>query len=625
MPDRGWLVPLLPFLSFLVIVFGTYRQARLSGYVSVAGIALSAVCSLALLGKGLLGGVASPAPLTWIQMGGFELQIGILLDPLSLMMISVVSVVASLIQIYSLGYMHDHEYSRFYSYMSLFAFSMLGLVVSANFAQIFIFWELVGLCSFLLIGFYYQKHSAARAAKKAFVVTRFGDLGFVMGIVSLTWLGMKAGVGVSDALSFENLAQFLTQIPADYKQWIPWVALLIFCGAMGKSAQFPLHVWLPDAMEGPTPVSALIHAATMVAAGVYLVARTYPIFHFDPWVLGIVAVVGAITALVAATLALVQTDIKRILAYSTCSQLGYMMLSLGAFGYGAGVFHLMTHAFFKALLFLGSGSVIHALHTNDIWKMGGLYPKMKDTSITFLIGTLALTGFPLLAGFWSKDEILTNLLHTDAPNHMILFGLALLVAVMTSFYMFRLWYLVFSPVRQAPSGTHESGKVMTLPLWILAVFSIVIGFVGTPWANFFGHFIHYGEGGHEAGFSLTVGLLSLAVFATGWYLAKTFYRSTELPYAKILSIPGIRETVALVSTCLTDRFWGIVVRGIVINRIARAAAWIDTNVIDLAVNVVGWTVKGTGFVLRFFQTGKVQTYATYMLAAILIIFFWFFR
>jgi len=403
MIEYAWLIPLFPLAAFGLIAFGTKPWKQLSGYVAVAGILASLAIALAVFGEAL-SGARLERQFDWLPLANaigqpIALPLGILVDPLTAIMLVVVTSVSSLVIVYSQGYMHgDPGYSRYFAFISLFCMSMLGLVLANNLLALYIFWELVGLCSYLLIGFWYQKPEAAAAAKKAFIVTRLGDIGLLIGILLLF---SQAGT-----LEFTQIEEMVAAGRFD-PTFMSLVGILIFCGAVGKSAQFPLHVWLPDAMEGPTPVSALIHAATMVAAGVYLVARTFPIFEAGPLALTVVMAIGTFTALFAATMAMVSNDIKRVMAYSTISQLGYMMLALGVGARTAAVFHLMNHAFFKALLFLAAGSVIHALGTQDLRQMGGLKDRMKITSWTMLIAALSLSGFPLLtSGFWSKDEIM---------------------------------------------------------------------------------------------------------------------------------------------------------------------------------------------------------------------------
>lgn len=462
-----WLIPALPLLAFLVIVAFVRKPSRVASSIAISAIAGSFLISLATLIEGLREHARTVAEQAakqgevkvwhieqaweWFSVGAARIEIATFVDPLGAIMLTVVTFVSLLVQIYSTGYMIEHGqmdpgYSRFYAYISLFTFSMLGLVLSNNFVQLFVFWELVGLCSFLLVGFWYFKPEAAEAAKKAFITTRFGDLGFLIGILLI--------------FAFTSTFNFAEVNEAVNNEAIPMVALtiimiLLFCGAIGKSAQFPLHVWLPDAMEGPTPVSALIHAATMVAAGVFMVARLFTMFEASPTAMSVVAWIGGFTAIFAASQGLVMRDIKRVLAYSTISQLGYMMLALGLGGIGAGIFHLTTHAFLKALLFLGSGSVIHGSGGQDMFRLGGLGKKMPITRTTFLIGALALAGVPPLAGFWSKDEILLEALKSGQTALLVI---GIITAFMTSFYIFRAYFLTFSGASRPdwvdPDETH---------------------------------------------------------------------------------------------------------------------------------------------------------------------------
>jgi len=446
-----WLIFLLPLFSFIVISFVLRPffndKPRLGGYTTIAAIAGSFVISVfALFAVMANSGHALPVPdIEWVLIeGGVSIHLGLLVDPLTAVMLIVVTVVSLMVQIYSQGYMHgDAGYHRYFAFMSLFTASMLGLVLADNLVFMFVFWEGVGLCSYLLIGFWFHKPSAANAAKKAFIVTRLGDFGFLAAILALYF-----NTGTFDIAELHHLAV----AGAISGTILTWVAIGIFSGAVGKSAQFPLHVWLPDAMEGPTPVSALIHAATMVAAGVFLVARTFPLFEHSMEAMTTVAIIGGFTAIFAASIGLVMTDIKRVLAYSTISQLGYMMLGLGTGGVAIGIFHLFNHAFFKALLFLGAGSVNHATGTFDMRQMGGLRRIMPWTYATFVIASLSLAGVWPLAGFWSKDEILASSL----ASQPILFYLALITVFMTAFYMFRAIFMTFGgEYRGDTSGAHD--------------------------------------------------------------------------------------------------------------------------------------------------------------------------
>ena len=431
MIENAWIVPLFPLLSFLVLILFGRRFKESSFKIAIFLTLLSTIFSILVLFERFTAPTYKSEAL-WLAIGEVQLTVGFEVNQLNALMLVIVSLVSFLVHTYSAGYMKgDDRFSVYYAYLGLFTFAMLGLVLSPNLLQTYIFWELVGVGSFLLIGFYFYKEEAKQAAKKAFIMTRIGDVGLLIGMILLFWqVGSFEYDEIFQAVSDGVISQGM----------ITLTAILIFIGAVGKSGQFPLHTWLPDAMEGPTPVSALIHAATMVAAGVYLVATVFPLFEASEAALMTVAIVGAITAIFAATIALVQTDIKRVLAYSTISQLGYMMLALGTAGYVAGVFHLTTHAFFKALLFLAAGSVIHAVHTQDIEKMGGLWKKLPKTGLLFLIGTMAISGVPLLSGFFSKDEILIS---TWNAGHPVLFTLAVITAFLTAFYMFRLFFMVF--------------------------------------------------------------------------------------------------------------------------------------------------------------------------------------
>ena len=488
------LIPVFPFLAFWLNITIGRRLGIVSSYVAVAASTASAVLSF-LVFQGLLASGASNASYTlatWISINGHPITLGVIVDSLTVMMLLVVSVVGTLIQIYSIGYMAgDVRFSRYFAYISLFMASMLGVVLADNLLTLYIFWEGVGLCSCLLVAFWYEKPAAAAAGVKAFITTRVGDTGLFIGILILLAAGHSLRFAEFGALP---VSQPLMAV----------AALLIFMGAVGKSAQFPLHVWLPDAMEGPTAVSALIHAATMVAAGVYLVARSFVLFSAYPMALETVAVIGAISAVMAASIACVQNDIKRVLAYSTISQLGLMMLALGCGGYTAGTFHLMTHAFFKALLFLGAGSVIHAVHTQDIRQMGGLLGRMKLTGITFIVGSLALAGIMPFAGFWSKDEIF---LAVWQSGHPILFAAAALASFLTAFYMARLIFLAFFGTSRSVHHAHESPAIMTVPLVVLAFFAAGLGFIGSPWSNgAFQHFIS----GHEEALHFNFGMIGFS-------------------------------------------------------------------------------------------------------------------
>src|SRR5665213_2371874 len=462
-----WLILFLPLLSVAVITLFTLRSKTVSSLISIGAVVTSFILTLLLINANS-SQFRGEASTNWLSIGGLQIDFGLKLDALSMMMLLIVTGVGGAIHIYSYGYMdHDRSKARFFAFMSLFTFSMLGIVLANNFLEMFIFWELVGVSSYLLIGFWFEKPSAGDAAKKAFIVNRLGDFGFLLGIL-MVW----AAVG---SLNFSVAQDAVKWSPAILETIGTIGGLLIFCGAVGKSTQFPLHVWLPDAMEGPTPVSALIHAATMVAAGVYMLCRVLFLFNADA--LQVIAYIGGFTALLAALIAVQQNDIKRILAYSTLSQLGYMVMAVGLAGPVPAMFHLTTHAFFKALLFLAAGSVILATHhEQDIWQMGNLRKKLPVTFWTFLVGALALSGVWPLSGFFSKDSILAQAL---AQHNYLLFGVGVFVAGLTTFYIFRLFFVVFCGKEKSETAghAHESSAVITLPLIVLAIFSLIGGVI----------------------------------------------------------------------------------------------------------------------------------------------------
>jgi NADH-quinone oxidoreductase subunit L len=649
-----WVIPLLPLLAFALIVAAGRRLPGSGAYVSIAGIVLAGVCGLVVLGE-VIRGARADLTYTWAVLGARPITVGFVVDPLSAIMLAMVGIVASLITIYSVGYMAgDPHYPRFFGYLSLFQFSMLFLVLADNFLFIYAGWELVGLCSYLLIGFWFERPAAARAALKAFITTRVGDFSMMIGILIIFLY--------TGSLRFDDAFRGI-QAGALTGPLLVAAAVLVFGGAVGKSAQVPLHTWLPDAMEGPTPVSALIHAATMVAAGVYLVARTYPLFFASPdhSALLVVAYIGCITAFGAATMGVVEDDIKRVLAYSTISQLGYMMLGLGVLGYGAGMFHLITHAFFKALLFLGAGSVIHAVATNNLKQMGGLSRAMPWTAATFLAGTLALTGIPPFAGFFSKDQILA----AAFTHHPVLWAFALAGAFLTSLYMGRLVFYAFAgtyrggdpaaqaaaghgtpahdlpqqqpaqtapgtrrtPGAEAPASTespahapHESPAVMVVPLAILAVFAVFLGWVGSEWiGNPFGRFISFpgatGEAAGGAGPWLL--LLSVAVAVAGWAAAAAIY------WWRLVPSETLRRAAPWAYTLLVRRYyvddiyaWVFLVLG---GLVMRAAGLFDRYVVDGLVNLTGWLARQSGLGLRYVQTGREETYLLLVFLGVLVI------
>src|SRR3984885_11955925 len=457
-----WLILFLPIFAAAIITIFTLRSRTISAFLSVGAIVTGFILSIIFISANGFHPAVTEISKSWLSIGDLQIDFGLKLDALSLMMLLIVTGVGGAIHIYSVGYMHeDSGFSRFFAELSLFTFSMLGIVLANNFIEMFIFWELVGVSSYLLIGFWFERPSAGDAAKKAFIVNRLGDFGFLLGIL-MVW-------GILGSLNFSVLQNSITTNPIALGTMATIAGLLIFCGAVGKSAQFPLHVWLPDAMEGPTPVSALIHAATMVAAGVYMLCRI--LFLLDDQALQVVAYIGGFTALLAALIAMQQNDIKRILAYSTLSQLGYMVMAVGLSGPTAAMFHLSTHAFFKALLFLGAGSVILAMHhEQNIWKMGALRKKMPVTFWTFMAGTLALCGLWPFSGFYSKDGILAAAFGAN----MGLFALGEFVAFLTTFYMFRLFFVAFLGASKSdlPAHAHESPPLMTMPLVVLAIASV---------------------------------------------------------------------------------------------------------------------------------------------------------
>jgi NADH-quinone oxidoreductase subunit L len=629
-----WLV-YLPMLGFGITALIGRRLGRAAGYIPVVAIFLVWVIAMALCYEVL----SESAPLlpgsqtthgyevhlfTWIPAGTFVVEVGFVVDALTACLLIVVTTIGLLVHIYSLGYMaHDPGKWRFFAYLNLFMFSMLLLVLASNFLVVFVAWELVGLCSYLLIGFWYRRPSASLAAKKAFIVNRVGDVGFALGIMLIF-----VSLGTLD------IREVIEKAPTLDAATITAIALLVFTGAMGKSAQFPLHVWLPDAMEGPTPVSALIHAATMVNAGVYLVARTNPIYAAAPSALVLVASIGIFTSILAASIAMTQTDIKRVLAYSTLSQLGYMFAALGVGAFTAAIFHLMTHGFFKGLLFMDSGSVIHAVHDEqDMRRMGGLSKKIPITYWTMLIGSLAIAGIPPLAGFFSKDEILSESFKT---GHIIVWAVGFIVAGMTAFYMFRLMGLTFWGNFRGPreiwDRIHESPPVMTVPLVLLAIPSVLLGlFLGLPYgasritvwlAPIFeeSEKILHGEEA-SAGFQvfgvdgvLILATVTLAVVAMviAWRLFGVEIGPLRMPQQP----ERVREITArapFLYRASLNKWWfddlNHVLFMVIGGRVAAALWWFDREVIDGTVNAIGGGTVVAGRELRRIQTGRVQNYA----------------
>jgi NADH-quinone oxidoreductase subunit L len=622
-----WLILLVPMLSF-VLQFGvSYDSKRISAWTGILAAGAADVVSIWVLvaelvrpqhfqyGLGLFG--------DFISFGDIHFQLGILADPLAAMMAVVVCSVSFLIQVYSLEYMRGEEgYVRYFGFISLFTFSMLLLVLSPNYFQTYIGWELVGVCSYLLIGHYYKRPAAAAAAKKAFIVTRFGDFPFLVGIgyIFFRFHGHLAP-GVAD-LDFYGLAP-LYGAGLVGSLGLFAMAMMVFSGAVGKSAQFPLHVWLPDAMEGPTPISALIHAATMVAAGVYLVARTYNLFAASHGALAVVATLGALTSLMAAIWAVAQNDIKRIVAYSTLSHLGLMMFGLGVGAYSAAVFHLFTHAWFKALLFLGAGSVIHVLHTQDIWQMGGLWKRMRITSWTMLIGCCSAAGIPLFSGFWSKDGIMAGVFASQNPVFILV---ALLISFLSALYTFRLFFVVFGgqPVKRRafdPKKVHESTAPILVPLVILAAFAALIGFTGLPGGKqAFNQFIFYGRRPELETINYVAITASVIAGLLGTATAALFY----LPGFARFSAPAFNRRFAPVydwsyhKGYFDEIYEALIVRGVILN-LGRAAQWFDSTVIDGFVDGLAEGYRLLGGRLRRLQTGKVQGYAVGLFTAVVVI------
>lgn len=613
---NAWLVPLLPALSFVIIVFLTRQFKMLSGLVCVAGM-VSAFVIAAFATYGVFTDhefIEKPLEYSvrWFSMApGVNIDVGVKLDPVSAMMMLMVTMVASLIFIYALGYMEgEFGFSAFFSYLSLFGASMLLLVVSSNLLEMFVAWELVGLCSYLLIGFYNHKISAREAAKKAFVTCRIADFGLLLGLLSLQIV--FGTLNISELNDKMHHFQDYTNMAV-----LTVIAVLVFLGPIGKSGQFPLHVWLPDAMEGPTPVSALIHAATMVVAGVYLVGRVLFLFDAVPAAAQLVAVTGGFTAIFAASIAVTQRNLKRILAYSTVSQLGYMMLALGVMSLSAGMFHMWTHAFFKALMFLCAGSVMHGIASHDdpdAFECGGLRKKMPITAFTFAIGGLAIAGIPPFAGFWSKDEILSVTLHS---GHYVLFAMAAFTAFLTAFYMWRMIFLVFWRDENPKLHAHESPLLMTVPLMLLAVLATVGGMVGTPWNNLWGEWIKYGHAHHgEPDYVVMVGSVLLAV--AGISLAYNNYvRNIENAHALARRFRGIHTL--LFNKYYIDEIY-LWFNHTFIDGAAKLIYLFDIYVVDgIIVNGIGAITRETGSGLRILQTGRLQNYALVFFLGVLAV------
>ncbi|MEL6442129.1 MAG: NAD(P)H-quinone oxidoreductase subunit 5 [Cyanobacteria bacterium J06621_8] len=662
----AWLIPALPLIGAMIVGIGLIsvndatnklRQKVAIFIVSIIGATM--VMSLGILWSQIHGHPTVTRTIEWASAGDFHLSMGYTIDHLTAMMLVIVTTVAFLVMIYTDGYMaHDPGYVRFYAYLSIFSSSMLGLVVSPNLVQIYIFWELVGMCSYLLIGFWYDRQPAADACQKAFVTNRVGDFGLLLGMLGLYWATGSFEFGImgerlEELVATGSLSAFLATL----------FAILVFLGPVAKSAQFPLHVWLPDAMEGPTPISALIHAATMVAAGVFLIARMYPVFENVPVAMSVIAWTGAFTAFLGATIALTQNDIKKGLAYSTVSQLGYMVMAMGIGAYSAGLFHLMTHAYFKAMLFLGSGSVIHGMEdvvghdpllAQDMRLMGGLRKYMPITAGTFFIGNLAICGIPPFAGFWSKDEILGQAFEANPA----LWAVGWATAGLTAFYMFRMYFMTFEgefrgndqKIKQQllqnaglafgpgakdadehghghSSSPHESPLTMALPLVVLAIPSVSIGLLGRPWENYFEEFIHApGEVIAEVhSFDwqefLTMAGLSVAIAVTGILVALLMYRTKNIDPSSISKrVPTVYQ-FSLNKWYLDEVYTKVFVMGC--RRLARQIMEVDYRVVDGAVNLTGLAAVLSGEGLKYLENGRAQFYALIVFGAVLgfVIFF----
>ncbi len=610
-----WLILFLPLLATALITLFTLRSKTVSSLISISAVVTGFVLTVVFIAANGWHPEVTETSKNWLAIGDLHADFGLKLDALSMMMLLVVTGVGGAIHIYSYGYMdEDPGKARFFAFLSLFTFSMLGIVLSNNFLEMFIFWELVGVSSYLLIGFWFEKPSAGDAAKKAFIVNRLGDFGFLLGIL-MVW-------GLLGSLSFGELQSTLTANPALLGGSATIAGLLIFCGAMGKSAQFPLHVWLPDAMEGPTPVSALIHAATMVAAGVYMLCRT--LFLYDVDALHVIAYIGGFTSLLAALIAVQQNDIKRIIAYSTLSQLGYMVMAVGLNGPTPAMFHLTTHAFFKALLFLSAGSVIIGMHhEQDIWQMGNLRKKMPITFWTFLIGALALSGIPPFSGFYSKDSIFAQALE---QKNYLLFGGAVFVAALTAFYTFRLFFVVFfgKEKSKAASHAHESPLVMTLPLVVLAVFAAIGGFIGIV-NNYGSQFLAENETlsvvqqALEPLHNLVPMLFGLAAGVGGIFLAYSLYNNvtTDPLPAKLGGLAKAMKNKFYFDELYETTFIRLH------DFIASVCDVIDRWIVEGAC--IGFLRGGTdlsGRALRLMQTGNLQTYAfLFVLGVALVLYF----
>ncbi|MBR5531472.1 MAG: NADH-quinone oxidoreductase subunit L [Bacteroidaceae bacterium] len=616
---------LLPFLSFLFLglcgKWLSHKVAGLVGTFSLGAVAvLSYLTAFEYFTADRVNGVFEtlvPYNITWLPLGSLHFDMGIMLDPISVMMLIVISTVSLMVHIYSMGYMHGEKgFQRYYAFLSLFTMSMLGLVVATNIFQMYLFWELVGVSSYLLIGFYYTTPAAIAASKKAFIVTRFADMFFLIGILIYGYYCGSFGFEF-DAEGFAKGAFML-----------PTALVLMFIGGAGKSAMFPLHIWLPDAMEGPTPVSALIHAATMVVAGVFQIARLFPLWiQYAPQALSIVVWVGVLTAFYAAAVACVQSDIKRVLAFSTISQIAFMMVALGvcteyttghhhvgSLGYMASMFHLFTHAMFKALLFLGAGCIIHAVHSNEMFAMGGLRKYMPITHWTFLIACLAIAGIPPFSGFFSKDEILTACMAYSPVVGWIM----TVIAAMTAFYMFRLYYGIFwgteNKELHAHHTPHEAPLTMTLPLVFLAIVTVGAGFIP------FGHFVSADGQAYDIHLDPTIATTSVIVAVCSIALATYIYKGEKQPVAEKMraALPALHRWAF--KRFYLDEVYQFVTHRIIFAHISKPIAWFDRHVVDGFFDFLAWGTNALSVQIKGLQSGSIQKYAYVFLLGVLILF-----
>ena len=644
-------IMLLPLLSFIVLgLAGMKMQHKVAGLIGTCSLGivtiLSYLCAFQYFGMDRVDGVYQtfvPYNFTWLPLGRLHFDLGILLDPISVMMLIVISTVSLMVHIYSFGYMHGEKgFQRYYAFLSLFTMSMLGLVLATNIFQMYMFWELVGVSSYLLIGFYYPLKPAIAASKKAFIVTRFADMFFLIGILmfgfftesfSFNFAGHGSNIVMGEGTTPFILGDFSRAVAAG-GFIIPTALVLMFIGGAGKSAMFPLHIWLPDAMEGPTPVSALIHAATMVVAGVFQVARMFPIWiEYAPQAMSIIVWVGVFTAFYAAAVACAQSDIKRVLAFSTISQIAFMMVALGVclpghhgslfddhaqLGYMASMFHLFTHAMFKACLFLCAGCVIHAVHSNEMALMGGLRKYMPITHITFLISCLAIAGIPFFSGFSSKDEIITACFGYSPVVGWIMTG----VAAMTAFYMFRLYYGIFwgteNKEAHAHHTPHEAPLTMTVPLIILSVITVGVGVYTTlagffGWGGSFGSFISASGKDYTIHFDTQVALTSTVIAILSICLATYIYKGERQPIADKLYATFPRLHRAAYKRFYQDEIWQFVTHKIIFRCVSIPIAWFDRHVIDGTFNFMAWGTREAGESIRPWQSGDVRQYAVWFL------------